>query len=67
MSGRAMRRHSERITIEDVRRILRSSPLTTKQFCKRAGMSGKGAEYLLRTMPGIHRGKIGRVNLWSLE
>ena len=67
MSSRSMPRNSERITLDQVKRILKGCPLTTKQFCKRTLMSGKGAEHLLRSLPGVHRGKIGRVNLWSLE
>lgn len=67
MSNRTSHRKTEQVTPEQVYRVLRATPLTTKQVCQRLGLSSNGAEHMLRTTPGIHRGKIGKTNLWSLE
>lgn len=68
MSMRVAKRKSEQTTPEMVYRVLRAGALTTRQVCERLGMSDHGAEKWLRTLPGIHQGKIGnRKNIWSLE
>lgn len=70
MSNRVSRRNCEQVTVEQVYRVLRAGALTTKQVCQRLGMSGNGAEKLLKSLPGVHHGKIGSAqkrNLWSLE
>ena len=67
MSQRTSRRKSEAIRPEQVYRVLKAGPLTTKQICTRTCLSGNGAEHMLRTLPGIHHGKNGQTNLWSLE
>lgn len=68
MSNRVSHRKTELVTPEMVYRVLRAGALTTKQVCQRLGLSDNGAENLLRTLPGIHRGKIGKQkNIWSME
>lgn len=69
MSARQRESHrkSEAITPKRVFGLLKGRGLTTQQFCSRTGLSSNGAENLLKSTPGVHRGKIGRVNLWSLE
>ena len=68
MSNRVTKRKDEQISVEMVHRVLRAGPLTTQQVRDRLGISHTRANNLLRSMPGVHRGKIGAQKLiWSLE